>query len=86
MTSLINDRVEQSVNSELVFFIMKYDKKYYTFYQFPVFYGPHSDFISSEIPYGIYQKGVVFCQFKCYLFEAECPPLEDPNLLGNGVQ
>ena len=60
MTPLINERVDQSVNSGLAFFIMKSNKKYHQFDLFSLFYGPHSDFTSSEVPYGIYQKGVVF--------------------------
>ena len=62
MTPLITERVEQSVNSGLIFFIMKSDQKYYNFYTFSMFYGHHSDFIFSEVYYRIFQKGVVLCQ------------------------
>ena len=74
MTPLINERVDQPVNSGLPFLIMKSNKKYHKFDEFPFFYGPHSDFTSSEVPDGIYQSSVLFCGFKLYLFDAECPP------------
>ena len=64
MTPLVNERVDQPVNSGLAFFIMKSYKKYHKFDQFPLFYGPHSDFTFSEVPSGIYRRGVVLCQFK----------------------
>ena len=43
--SIINKRVDQWVNSGLVFFIVKYNQKYHNFFKVSMFLGLHSDFI-----------------------------------------
>ena len=85
ITSLINEGVDQLVNSRLAIFIVKSNKKYHQFYKSFMFYGPHSHIM------GFIKRLVFFLILKLLeLLRQSAPPppykIQAINLCGNGVQ